>query len=78
MSATWSSASQVRSEWFREVGRWATSAVVADRVHQGLSVEEVRVRLRSGHGHSALLVDDGLVGLDRDLVELASDAGCTR
>src|SRR5262245_8427644 len=41
-----------------------------------MSVEEVRVRLGSGRGYSALLVDDSLPGADRDLVELAREAGC--
>ena len=43
---------------------------------KAMSLEEVRVRLRSGRGYSALLVDDSLTGLDRDLVAQASDAGC--
>src|SRR5688572_28339124 len=67
---------QVRSTWFREVARWATSAVLPIEFVKAMSVEEVRVRLRSGRGYSALLVDDSLVGVDRDLVELAREAGC--
>ena len=67
---------QVRSPWFREVARWATSAMLPIEFVKAMSLEEVRVRLRSGRGYSALLVDDSLAGLDRDLVALASDAGC--
>jgi MinD-like ATPase involved in chromosome partitioning or flagellar assembly len=67
---------QVRSPWFREVARWATSAMLPVEFVKAMSVEEVRVRLRSGRGYSALLVDDSLVGVDRDLVELAREAGC--
>jgi hypothetical protein len=67
---------QVRSAWFAEVGRWATSAVLPLEFVKAMSAEEVRVRLRSGRGHSALLVDDTLTGLDRDLVEVAREAGC--
>ena len=43
---------------------------------KAMSVEEVRVRLRSGRGYSALIVDDTLAGVDRDLVELAREGGC--
>jgi energy-coupling factor transporter ATP-binding protein EcfA2 len=67
---------QVRSPWFREVARWSTSAMLPVEFVKAMSVEEVRVRLRSGRGYSALLVDDSLSGVDRDLVELARDAGC--
>jgi Mrp family chromosome partitioning ATPase len=67
---------QVRSPWFREVGRWATSAMLPIEFVKAMSLEEVRVRLRSGRGYSALLVDDSLTGLDRDVLELAQDAGC--
>ena len=67
---------QVRSTWFREVARWATSAMLPIEFVKAMSVEEVRVRLRSGRGYSALLIDDSLPGADRDLVELAREAGC--
>ena len=67
---------QVRSTWFREVARWATSAMLPIEFVKAMSVEEVRVRLRSGRGYSALLMDDTLPGADRDLVELAREAGC--
>lgn len=67
---------QVRSPWFREVARWATSAMLPVEFVKAMSVEEARVRLRSGRGYSALLVDDSLAGVDRDLVELAREGGC--
>src|SRR3546814_14326285 len=41
-----------------------------------MSVEELRARLRSGRSFSALIVDEGVVGLDRDLVEQALETGC--
>lgn len=68
---------QVRSPWFRELARWATAAMVPVEFVKAMSVEEVRVRLRSGRGYSALVVDDSLPGVDRDLVELAREAGCS-
>ena len=67
---------QVRSPWFREVARWANSVMLPVEFVKAMSVEEVRVRLRSGRGYSALLVDDSLPGVDRDLVELAREGGC--
>ena len=67
---------QVRSPWFREVARWATSAMLPVEFVKAMSLEEVRVRLRAGRGYSALLADDSLAGFDRDLVELARESGC--
>lgn len=67
---------QARSAWFDEVARWATSAALPIEFVKAMSAEEVRVRIRSGRGHSALLVDASLAGLDRDLVEGAQAAGC--
>ncbi len=66
---------QVRSPWFREVARWATSAMLPVEFVKAISLEEVLVRLRAGRGYSALLVDDSLVGVDRDLIELAHEVG---
>lgn len=67
---------QVRSAWFREVARWATSQSIPVEFLKAMSVEEVRVRLRTGRGFSALLVDDTVIGVDRDLVDIAMEAGC--
>jgi Mrp family chromosome partitioning ATPase len=67
---------QVRSSWFRDMARWSTTAMVPVEFVKALSVEEVRARLRSGRSFSALLVDDGIVGFDRDLVDLARESGC--
>lgn len=66
---------RVRAPWFRDVARWSTSAVVAVEFVKAMSLEEVRVRLRSGRGYSVLLADDGLPGVDRDLVDLAREVG---
>lgn len=66
---------QVRSPWFRELARWATSSSVPVEFVKAVSLEEVRVRLRSGRGYSALLVDDSVGGLDRDLIDAALEAG---
>ena len=67
---------QVRSPWFREVGRWSSSASLPIELVKTVSVEEVRARLRSGRAFSALIVDDLVPGLDRDLFEEAARAAC--
>lgn len=67
---------RVRSPWFSEVSRWATSGSLAMDFVKTVSADEVRARLRSGRPFSALLVDGGLPGIDRDLLELAREHGC--
>jgi MinD-like ATPase involved in chromosome partitioning or flagellar assembly len=66
----------VRTAWFGDVARWATSATLPVDFVKVVSLEEARARLRSGRPFSALLVDAGLAALDRDLVELAATHGC--
>lgn len=65
-----------RSAWFRSVGHWANSGALAAEFVKCLSIEEARARLGSGRAYSALLVDAGLPGADRDLVAAANEAGC--
>jgi MinD-like ATPase involved in chromosome partitioning or flagellar assembly len=65
-----------RATWFADVARWATSAALPIDFVKLITVEEVRARLRSGRPFSALLVDGGSPGLDRDLVELAAMHRC--
>ncbi len=65
----------VRSAWFRDVGRWATAAAIPVDFVKCVSVEEVRARLGSGRAFSALLFDAGMPGVDRDLVEVAVETG---
>lgn len=65
-----------RAGWFREVAQWSTSASIGAEFIKCVSVEEVQARLASGRAHSALLVDVGVGGFDRDLVG-AADASAT-
>ncbi len=67
---------RVRSTWFSDVARWATSGSLAMDFVKTVSIEEVRARLESGRPFSALLIDGGLPGIDRDLLELAREHGC--
>ncbi|HEX6419736.1 MAG TPA: hypothetical protein VFZ77_14650 [Acidimicrobiales bacterium] len=65
----------VRTRWFGDVARWATSAALPLEFVKVVTVEEARARLRSGRPFSAVLVDAGMAALDRDLVELAAGLG---
>lgn len=65
----------VRSPWFREVGRWATAAAIPVDFVKCVSTEEVRARLGGGRPFSCLLLDSGLPGIDRDLIDLALESG---
>lgn len=67
---------RVRSPWFSDVARWATSGSLAMDFLKTVSVDEVKARLDSGRPFSALLLEGGLPGIDRDLLELASERGC--
>ncbi len=64
-----------RAPWFKDVARWATAASIAAEFVKCVTAEEVRVHLRSGRSHSALLVDAELTAFDRDLVGDAAAAG---
>lgn len=66
---------RARSEWFREVAHWGHTAALPIEFVKAVSIDEVRVRLRSGRPYSALLVDHATHGLDRDLVDLAMENG---
>lgn len=65
-----------RSAWFRDVAQWANSSAVAVEFVKCVSAEEVRARLAGGRPFSALLAESSLPSLDRDLVEVAQQAGC--
>lgn len=67
---------RARSAWFREVARWATAAALPVEFVKCVSLEELRARLGSGRAFSAVLVDGGIAGVDRDLVDEARAAGC--
>ena len=67
---------RVRSPWFTDVARWATSGSLAMDFVKTVSIDEVRARLESGRPFSILLIDGGLPGIDRDLLELAAERGC--
>lgn len=67
---------RVRATWFTDVARWATSGSLAMDFVKTVSTDEVRARLDSGRPFSALLIDSGVAGIDRDLLEAAKERGC--
>jgi MinD-like ATPase involved in chromosome partitioning or flagellar assembly len=69
-------AARPRAAWFSDVGRWATSAALPVEFVRCVSADEVRARLAAGRAWSAVLVDEGCTGVDRDLLDEARRAGC--
>jgi hypothetical protein len=67
---------RARSAWFSEVARWANAAAIPAEFVKCISAEEARARLASGRPFSAALLDGGLPGVDRDLVDAVREAGC--
>jgi hypothetical protein len=65
-----------RSSWFRAVAQWSHSASIPVEFVKCVSATELGAHLASGRAFSALLIDGGVAGLDRDLVDRATDAGC--
>jgi hypothetical protein len=64
-----------RAAWFRDLSRWATSAALPVEFVKCVAPEELHARLQSGRVFSAVVLDSGLSGLDRDLVDVAREAG---
>lgn len=64
-----------RAAWFHAVGRWASAAALPAEFVRCVSMDELRLRLRSGRRFSAVLLDADQSGLDRDLLRAATDAG---
>lgn len=65
----------VRSAWFRDVGRWASSAAIPVDFVKCVSVEEVGARLSSGRSFSAVMFDGTVSGVHRDLIDQVLDTG---
>lgn len=63
---------RVRSPWFGDVAHWANTSQIPVEFLKCVSVAEVRARLAAGRPVSALLVDSGAAGLDRDLIDAAA------
>lgn len=66
-----------RSQWFTDLARWATSAVVPVDFMKCMSADEARARLASGRSFSALIGDGTAHGFDRDLIAEARAVDCS-
>ena len=69
-------AARPRAAWFSDLGRWATSAALPVEFVRCVSVEEVRARLAAGRTWSAVVLDEAVPGLDRDLLDEARRVAC--
>jgi hypothetical protein len=65
---------RARSPWFGSIALWTTSGAVPAEFHKCLSATHVRQRLSGLQPHSALIVEDGIAEVDRDLIESARRA----
>jgi septum formation inhibitor-activating ATPase MinD len=66
----------VRAGWFTDLARWSTAGMVPVEFVKCMSVDELVALLRGGRSFSALVIDAGSIGFDRDLVADASRHGC--
>lgn len=66
---------RARSDWFRALGAWSTSAAVPADFTKCVSAEELRAHLAGGRVWSAALLDGGLPATDRDLLHAVREAG---
>lgn len=63
-----------RSSWFTHIAHWTTSGAVPAEFHKCLSANHIRQRLDGMQPYSALIVEDGIAEVDRDLIEIARRA----
>lgn len=66
---------RVRSPWFGEVASWANAGVLPIDFIKCVSTAELRARLHDARGVSAILVEAGVAGFDRDLIDEARTLG---
>jgi hypothetical protein len=65
-----------RSDWFRRLAQWCNGGSVPAELLKCLSADDIEQRLDSGRATSAVLVEAGIPGVDRDLFAAARVAGC--
>ena len=66
---------RVRASWFADVSSWANTGRVPIDFIKCVSSAEVLVRLDDVRGASAVLVEAGVAGVDRDLIDIARGRG---
>ncbi|HZT64441.1 MAG TPA: hypothetical protein VFA11_01490 [Acidimicrobiales bacterium] len=65
-----------RAEWFTQLAQWATGGSLPVEFVKCLTAEELHARLQSNRPYSAVLLDETLPIVDRDLVAVGQSAGC--
>ncbi len=65
-----------RSDWFRSAAHWSNGGALPAEFIKCISADEVRQRFDDGRNFSALIVDAGLSGVDRDLFTVAALSHC--
>ncbi len=65
-----------RTEWITRLAAWSNEGTVGVEVVRCVSIEELRARLDSMQRFSAAIVDESMIGLDRDLLMTARETGC--
>jgi hypothetical protein len=64
-----------RATWFPDVSRWANAGAIPAEFVKCVGPEDLLARVRSGRSFSAVLIDGGLPGIDRDLLSQAGSTG---
>lgn len=65
-----------RSDWFRRIAQWCNGGAIPAELVKCLSAEDIEHRLDTGRSISAVLIEAGIPGVDRDLFSAARVAGC--
>ena len=64
-----------RATWFPDVSRWSNAGAIPAEFVKCVGPEDLLARVRSGRSFSAVLIDGGLPGIDRDLLSQAGSTG---
>ena len=64
-----------RASWFPDVSRWSNAGAIPAEFVKCVGPEDLLARVRSGRAFSAVLIDGGLPGIDRDLLSEAGSSG---
>jgi hypothetical protein len=59
---------RARTDWFAEVGQWTSASILPADFVKCVSAAEVRARIAAAGTVSAVLLDAGAPGVDRDLI----------
>jgi hypothetical protein len=66
---------RARTDWFAQVGQWTSASILPADFVKCVSAAEVRARISAAGSVSAVLLDAGAPGVDRDLIAAIHDTG---